>query len=108
MANPEKHKRNLIHEFLGGDETEDAAHERSVHLIGRAAKSVPRRFRLQVVNGQVKRPDVALAREPGPPPKVEEKHSQASSPEHLRRVQRLAKLRAPYPKSGRPSPGIRG
>jgi hypothetical protein len=109
MANPEKHKRNLVYEFLGGDEAVEAAQSRSIHVIGgKALKAVPRRFRPPVQNGQAKKPDPALAREPAPA-KIEEKHSQASAPEHLRRLQRLPNLRAPsYPKSGRPAPGTRG
>jgi hypothetical protein len=101
MSNLEKHKRNLVSEFLVGDEAADAGQSRSVHVVGAPAKAVPRRVRLTMAVGQTSRPDPALAREPAPPPKVAEKASQASSPEHLRKLARLPKLRAPYSKPGR-------
>jgi hypothetical protein len=95
MANLEKH---LVYEFLGGDEAVEAAQSRGIHVVGvhgKAVKAVSRRFRPPVQNGQAKKPDPALVREPAPA-KMEEKHSQASAPEHLRRVQRISNLRAPY------------
>jgi hypothetical protein len=104
MANLEKHKRNLVDEFLEGDEPVEAAQSRSVHLVGaqrKAAKGVPRRFRLVVSNGQPVKADPALIREPAQPPKAAERASQANSPAHLRKLQRLPKLRAPYSKPGR-------
>jgi hypothetical protein len=101
MANLEKHKRNLVYEFLGGEEATEAAQSRSIHVIGahgKAIKAVPRR-RPPVQNGQAKKPDPALVREAAPL-KMEEKHSQASAPEHLRRLQRISNLRAPYGRRG--------
>ncbi|MGE5645568.1 MAG: hypothetical protein ACM336_07240 [Acidobacteriota bacterium] len=48
-------------------------------------------------------PDPALAREPAAAPKTEARPRQASSPEHLRKLQRLTRMRAPYPhRTGRP------
>jgi hypothetical protein len=104
MANLGKHKRNLVSEFLGGDEAAEPAQSRSVHLTvvaGKAAKGAVRRVRPFVSNGQAQRPDVALIREPALPSRMDDKTSQASSPEHLRKLQRLPKLRAPYQNSGR-------
>jgi hypothetical protein len=96
MANLEKHKRNLVYEFLEGDESVEAAQSRSIHLIGgKAVKAVPRRFKPPVPNGRAAKPEPALAREPAPA-KIEGKHSQASAPAHLRKLQRLPNLRAPY------------
>lgn len=98
MANLEKHKRNLVYEFLGDDETVEGAQSRGIHVIGahgKAVKAVVRRLRPPIRNGQAKKPDAALAREAAPV-KTEEKQSQASAPEHLRRLQRLPNLRAPY------------
>ncbi len=104
MANPEKYKRNLVSEFLGDDDASEPAQSRSVHLTGaqeKAVKAAPRRSRSAVAAGQAQKPDAALAREPAPPPKPEERTSQAHSPEHLRKLQRLPKLRAPYTNPGR-------
>ncbi len=103
MANSEKHKRNLVSEFLGDDDAGEPVQLRSVHLTGaqdKAAKAVPRRSRPPAAAGQAPKPDPALAREPAPP-KLEERTSQAHSPEHLRKLQRLPKLRAPYTNPGR-------
>ncbi len=105
MANLEKHKRNLVYEFLGDDEAREPVQERSVHLTGaqdKTAKAVPRRSRRPIAAGQAhKPPEPALVREPAPAPKLEERTSQASSPEHLRKLQRIPKLRAPYTSPGR-------
>jgi len=106
MASPEKHKRDLMDEWQEGDEGDAPAQSGSVHAVAGGGKAVPRRLRLPVQNRPEEKPDPALIREPAPP-KLDEKHSQASAPDHLRRLQRLPKLRAPYaPKSNRP--GLRG
>ena len=104
MANPEKHKRDLVSEFLGDDDAGEPMQLRSVHLTGargKAAKAVPRRARPPVTAAQAQKPDPALAREPALPLRPEDKTSQAHSPEHLRKLQRLPKLRAPYTNPGR-------
>ena len=93
MANSEKYKKNLVSAFLGDDDAGECAQ-------GKAAKAVPRRSRLPVATGRAEKPDPALAREPAPL-RLEEKTSQAHSPEPLRKLQRLSKLRAPYTNPGR-------
>jgi hypothetical protein len=106
MANQEKHKRNLVSQFLGEDDAGEPVQLRSVHLTGaqdKAAKPVPRRSRPPVAAGPAPRPEPALAREAAAPARIEEKISQAHSPEHLRKLQRLPKLRAPYSNPGRRS-----
>jgi hypothetical protein len=105
MANPEKHKRNLVSEFLGdGDGGDEAVRWRGVRLSldrEKTVKALPRRSRLLAGVGQARKPDPALTREPAPAPRIEERTSQAHSPEHLRKLQRLPKLRAPYASPGR-------
>jgi hypothetical protein len=112
MANLEKHKKNLSQEWMEAEESTLPAQSRSSHVLGayiKIPKAVSRRARRAVPAQGAAKPDPALAREPAPPAKAEEKHSQASSPEHLRRLKRLPKLRAPFsPKSARPTPGARG
>ncbi|MGD0201220.1 MAG: hypothetical protein ABSD27_10775 [Bryobacteraceae bacterium] len=104
MANLEKYKRNLVSDWLEGEERAVPPPARSAPKV----KAVPRKFRTPPANGQTAKPDPALMREPAPPSRLDEKHSQASSPEHLRKLQRLSKLRAPYqPKGARPRPGTR-
>lgn len=102
MANPEKHKKNPILEWLGEEQTELGAQARSSRIVGggKTQKVVARRpVVLANANSTPAKPDPALIREPGPPLKLEERHSQASSPEHLRKLNRLPRLRAPitYP-----------
>jgi hypothetical protein len=99
MANLEKHKHNLVNQWLDDEEGTAPAQQRRAQLTGSSAKvtkAAPRKFRPPVLNGHTAKPDPALAREPAPPAKPLDKHSQASSPEHLRKLQRLPKLRAPY------------
>ncbi len=94
MANSEKHKHNLVEEYLVGEEETAPAQSRGARVTGGpAVKPARRRFRAPVI--PLPAPEPALVREPAPPPRLEEKHSQASSPNHLRKQQRLPKLRAP-------------
>lgn len=107
MANLEKHKRDLSDEWQEGEGAAAPAQSGKLHVVASGGKAVPRRLRLPVQNRPEAKPDPALIREPASPPKLDEKHSQASAPDHLRRLQRIPKLRAPYaPKSNRP--GMRG
>lgn len=101
MANPEKHKKDPILEWLGEEETELAGHARSSRVVGGAGKlrkSVAKKVS-PPPPAPAQRPDPAMMREPGAPVKIDARHSQASSPEHLRKLQRLPRLRAPvtYP-----------
>jgi hypothetical protein len=107
MANSEKHKRDLIDEWQAGDEEAGPGQSGKLHVVASGGKAVPRRLRLPVQNTPEAKPDPALIREAAPSPKLDEKHSQANAPDHLRKLQRIPKLRAPYaPKSNRP--GMRG
>ena len=109
MANLEKHKKNPIREWLEGEEGTVPAQPRSSHVLGAYIKipktAVARKFRPAVGNEAAPRLEPALMREPAPPPKLDEKHSQATSREHLLKTQRLPKLRAPFLyKTAAPSP----
>jgi hypothetical protein len=109
VANPEKHKQDLIEEWLEGD-AGDTPPQSGIHPapVSRAAKSVPRRSRRPAAPESPARPDPALVREPAPAAKAVAKQSPASSPDHLRRVERIPKLRAPYlPKGAKRSRGFR-
>jgi hypothetical protein len=99
MANLEKHKKNPLRDWIDEDEGTVPAQSRSPHVVGayiKIAKPETRKARRPAANGVTQKVEPALMREPSPPPKVEDKHSQASSPEHLRKLQRLPKLRASY------------
>lgn len=109
VANLEKHKKNSLHEWMEAEESTLPAQPRSSHVLGayiKIPKSVTRKSRRVAPEKPPVKPEPALAREAAPPAKVEEKHSQASSPEHLRRLSRLTKLRAPFNPTSRP--GLRG
>jgi hypothetical protein len=111
VANLEKHKKNPMREWLEEEESTLPAKPRSSHVLGayikipRAAARRPRRIVPEV---QAAKPEPALAREAAPPSRQEEKRTQANSPEHLRKLSRTPKLRAPFTPSFRPSPGARG
>ncbi|MGB9605445.1 MAG: hypothetical protein ACP5U2_07235 [Bryobacteraceae bacterium] len=104
MANLEKHKKNPLLEWLADEEVELGGQARSPRVVGGGGKNqklTPRRPPMPIVPPE--KPDPALLlRKPAPPPKLEERHSPASSPEHLRKLQRLPRLRAPvtYPQPG--------
>jgi hypothetical protein len=108
MGNPLKHKKSLLDEWPEG--AEEIIPAQSARAAGiKWAKPVSRRTPPPIRSAPAPEPDPALLREPAMPAKAEEKRSQATSPEHLRKQQRLANLRAPYPaKTGRPAPGMRG
>lgn len=107
MANPEKHKQHLIEEWLEGDAGETPP-QSGIHSAPVSSKSLPRRSRRPVAPESPARPDPALVREPAPAPKAVAKQSPASSPDHLRRVERIPKLRAPYlPKGAKRARGFR-
>lgn len=104
MAKAEKHKKNPLIEWLAEEESELGAQARSARVVGGGGKAQKVASRKPQGNAPApQKPDPALLlREPAPAPKREERHSPASSPEHLRKLQRLPRLRAPvtYPLSG--------
>jgi len=111
MAQLEKHKRNLMQEWLGAEEETVPAHGRGfdtqeTHLKIRKPP-VPGKRRLTRPSPPPSKPEPALAREPALPPKPELKASQATSREHLLKLERLPQLRAAYSRSRRPAGNTR-
>ncbi|MDW8355078.1 MAG: hypothetical protein RMK57_11160 [Bryobacterales bacterium] len=97
MRNPEKHKKNLALEWNNEEEDTFPTHSRSAHLLGPRVKvTKPAPVKGPRRNQTSSQPDVLAMREPGPPPKVSLRHSQAASWEHLKKLERLPNLRAPY------------
>jgi hypothetical protein len=95
MRNPEKHKKNLVLAW----EEEDAfpTHSRSAHLLGPRLKVT----KPVAVKGGSRNPtwpkvDVLSMREPAPLGKITIKQSQPASWDHLKKLERLPNLRAPY------------
>lgn len=107
MAQLEKHKPNLIQEWLGSEEETIPAHPRGLEALETRVKIrkplVPGKLRLLRPDPPAPKPEPALVREPAPPPKTEIRSSQATSREHLLKQARLPQLRAAYPRSRRPA-----
>ena len=103
MANQGKHKKNPVLEWMEGEDGTVPTKSRSSHVVDsyiKKGKIALKKFRA-VVTGGAPKVEPALLREPGPPPNIETRHSQAASWEHQRRLERLAQLRAPYQYKGR-------
>lgn len=94
MANPDKHKRNPIQDWLGEDEIPAQAKARGA-ASGKLPKSGSRRLRSAAAE-PVSKPEPALMREPSQQVRADLKTSQANSPDHLRKQQRLPALRASH------------
>jgi len=102
MANLEKHKKSTLQEWMEAEEGALPAQSRSSHVLGayiKIPKAASPRARRAVTAQPAPKVEPALAREPAPPAK-NGKHTQASSPEHLRKLNRTPKLRAPYSAQG--------
>ncbi len=105
MANLEKHRKNPAQEWLEGEDSTVPAQTRSSHVLGayiKIPKPGSRKTRRPRPAGAPNPVEPALVREPAPPVKVGDKPSQSSSPDHLRKQQRLGKLRAPF--AAKPAP----
>ncbi len=103
MAKAEKHKKNPLVEWMAEEESDLGAHARSPRIVGGGkTQKVGSRKAAVTTLANEKADPALLLREPGPLPRLEERHSPAGSPEHLRKLQRLPRLRAPvtYPLGG--------
>jgi hypothetical protein len=103
MANQGKHPKNPVVEWLEGEEGTVPASSRSSHVLNayiKKSKSAAKKYRSAAVAVPAKA-DVLQLRDPGPAPKAEPKPSQAASWDHLRKLDRLTQLRAPYNYKGR-------
>ncbi len=100
MANQGKHKKNPIIEWIEEEDSTVPTKSRSAHVVDsyiKKSKVALKKARPAAVPQPASAaPDPALMREEAPPPKLEEKHSQAASWEHLKKLERLPQLRAPY------------
>ncbi len=99
MANPEKHKKDELRHWLEGEEELAVpVSSRGSHVVGayiKASKSTAPKVRPALTSQPQAKPEVALLREPAPPARPADRPSQAASPDHFRKLDRLPKLRAP-------------
>ncbi len=103
MANEDKHKKNPVSEWLGGEEGTVPTKSRGSHVVDsyiKKGKPALKKHRPMVADTAPLKVEVPLQREPGPAPKAGTKNSQSASWEHLRKLDRLGKLRAPYQYKG--------
>jgi hypothetical protein len=99
MANQGKHKVNPALEWLLGDENPVPTKSRSSHLVNayiKKNKPAVRKGRPSPSQTVPSKPEVALVREPGVPPRGAAKRSQTAALDHQRKLERLKQLRAPY------------
>lgn len=108
MAQLEKHKTNLIREWLVADEENVPANPRGLDAQEARLKirkpPVPGKFRRPRSVLPPPKPEPALVREAAPASRAGERQSQASSREHLLKQERLPQLRAPFSRSRKAAP----
>lgn len=99
MANQGKHTRSPLADWLEGEDGTAPTNPRGAHVVGEYIKkgkvAVKKPRKRAAAAGQAQ-PEPALAREAAPAAKPETKPSQIASWEHLRKMERLGQLRAPY------------
>ena len=104
MANQGKHRKNPVAEWLGGEEGTVPTQSRGAHVVDsyiKKNKPTLKKYRPKAKDNTASKMEVPLFREAGPPPKAETKSTQPASFEHLRKLERLGSLRAPYQYKGR-------
>jgi hypothetical protein len=110
MAQLEKHKTNLVREWLVADEDAVPANPRGLDAQEARLKirkpPVPGKFRQPRSVLPAPKPEPALIREPAPPSRAGERQSQATSREHLLKQERLPQLRAPFSRSRKTAPTV--
>lgn len=100
-----KHKKGQVQKWLEDEEGLVPTRSRSAHVLAayiKLPKPGGRKFRQNLPEQAQSKPEAALVREPAPPKKAGEKHSQAASREHLLKQERLTPLRAPFAQKGKP------
>ena len=97
MANPEKHKRNPLEEYLVGEDSLVPTQTRGRHVAGAYVKGSKkpdaRKGRIVLPVSREASPDPLQFREAGAASVAPVKHSQASSWEHLRKKEKQKQLR---------------
>ncbi len=100
MANQGKHSRSPLAEWLEGEDEATPTNPRGAHVVGafiKKGKVAVKKPRKKATAAGQAQPEPALAREAAPAARPETKPSPSASWEHLRKMERLGQLRAPYP-----------
>ncbi len=90
-------EKNRMQETMD-EEGDLVAHSRSSRVMRsyvKIGKPSSRKFRPKLPPAPSQPDKVEMMREPGPPPKAEQKPSQAASWDHLKKQERQSRLRAP-------------
>ena len=104
MANQGKHKKSPVLEWMEGEDGSAPTKSRGSHVVDAYIKKTRvtlKKSRAAAAPSVPQKVEAALLRESGPSTKAGSKPSQAASWEHQRKVERLARLRAPYQYKGR-------
>ena len=99
MANRGKHSRSPLTDWLAGEDGTMPTKSRGAHVVDlyvKKGKATVKKFRPRGAPAAEAKPEAALVRDPALPVKGESKPSPAASWDHLRRMERLPQLRAPY------------
>ncbi len=99
MANPQKHSKNPLIEWLEEEESPASTHSRSARTLSafvKIAKPPAGKSRRLPPAKPIAKPDPALVREPANEVKPGDRRNQQASFEHQLKLSRLPKLRAPY------------
>jgi len=99
VANTQKHPTDPIEEWLQEEENSAPTRSRSARALSayvKIAKTPAGKSRKRPPGLAPVKPDLALAREPGGDAKSLGRQSQPASFDHLLKMHRLSKLRAPY------------
>ncbi len=102
MANQGKHPRSPLTDWLEGEETPTMS--RGSHVVDsyiKKGKATLKKFRRRAAPAAAAASDPALVRDAAPPAKADAGTPPSGSWDHLRRMERLPQLRAPYPYKGR-------
>jgi len=107
MANPRKYSKNPILEWLDEEEGQAPTRSRSARALSpyvKIPKAPAGKSRRPPVVPPPAKPEPALAREPGGPALPAARQSQPASFDHLLKLSRLPRLRAPYDYKPSPQP----
>ena len=97
--NLEKHKKDPVREWLEEEDNLVPAHSRSPRVLGsyiKIGKPAGSKAHPASKRGEAEADPAIILREPGPAPKFEDRTSQSAAWDHLQKLNRLPRMRAPH------------